>query len=147
MTIILAYNKIIKSVLAMILEIKRLLAKGEYRGNISFEIEPTKDSLLLPLCSFDGAISVNGEYEVFDDDEVELSLQLTYKLKGMCNYCLKEAEKTISFSTDMLFVTDKDDVDNYYYDGVRLDLSKAISDALCLSQPDLLLCDECENAK
>ncbi|MGN0805683.1 MAG: YceD family protein [Candidatus Coproplasma sp.] len=131
----------------MILEIKRLLAKGDYHGNISFEFVPEKEALLVPLCSFDGAVSFNGEYEIFDGDEVELRFEITYKLKGQCNYCLADAEKVIKFSSEVLFVTDKDDLDNYYYDGVRLDLSKAISDALLISQPDVLLCEGCADAK
>lgn len=131
----------------MVLEIKRLLAKGEYSGNISYEFTPQKENLLIPLCVFDGAVSFNGEYEIFDGDEVELRFEITYKLKGQCSYCLADAEKVIKFSSEVLFVTDKDDLDNYYYDGVRLDLSKAITDALLFSQPDVLLCDGCANAK
>lgn len=131
----------------MVLEIKRLLAKGEYIGNISFEFVPDKEALLIPLCSFDGAVSFDGEYEIFDGDEVELKFEITYKLKGQCNYCLSDAERVVKFSSEVLFVTDKDDLDNYYYDGVRLDLSKAISDALLISQPDVLLCEGCANAK
>lgn len=131
----------------MILEIKRLLAKGEYRGVVSFDFTPPHDSLLLPLCSFDGAVHFTGEYEVFDGDEVELAFEITYKLKGQCSYCLAEAQKVVNYSSEVLFVTDKNDVDNYYYDGVRLDISQAISDALYLSQPDVLLCGDCENAK
>ncbi|MGN0808106.1 MAG: YceD family protein [Candidatus Coproplasma sp.] len=131
----------------MVLEIKRLLAKGEYNGKISFDFVPEKEVLLVPLCSFDGAVSFVGEYEIFDGDEVELKFEITYKLKGQCNYCLEDAEKVINYSSEVLFVTDKDDLDNYYYDGVRLDLSKAISDALLMSQPDLLLCQACANAE
>ncbi len=131
----------------MVLEIKRLLAKGEYRGKISYEFTPEKDVLLIPLCSFVGPVSVCGEYEIFDGGEVELEFEITYKLKGQCSYCLAEAEKVIKFSSEVLFVTDKDDLDNYYYDGVRLDLSKAISDALLISQPEVLLCKGCADAK
>lgn len=131
----------------MVLEIKRLLSKGEYVGKISFEFIPQKEELLIPLCSFDGAVSFDGEYEIFDDDEVELRFEITYKLKGQCSYCLADAEKVIKFSSEVLFVTNKGDIDNYYYDGVRLDLSKAIGDALLFSQPDVLLCESCANAK
>lgn len=127
----------------MVLEIKRLLAKGEVRGEIAYEFKPEEDNLLIPLCAFDGAVSFNGTYEIFDGDEVEVAFTLTYKLKGQCSYCLNPAEKVISYSSEVLFVTDKDDLDNYYYDGVRLDLSKAVTDALLISQPDVLLCGAC----
>lgn len=127
----------------MVLEIKRLLAKGEYRGEIGYEFTPAEDNLLIPLCSFDGAVSVSGVYEILDGDEVEVQLTLSYRLKGQCSYCLGNAERVVKFTTELLFVTDKDDLDNYYYDGVRLDLSKAVTDALLLSQPDVLLCGAC----
>ncbi len=131
----------------MVLEIKRLLAKGEYRGEIEYEFTPSEDNLLIPLCRFDGAVSVSGVYEIQDGDEVEVRLTLSYRLKGQCSYCLGDAERTVKFTTELLFVTDKDDLDNYYYDGVRLDLSKAATDALLLSQPDVLLCGACGNGE
>lgn len=127
----------------MVLEIKRLLAKGEYRGGIAYEFVAGEDDLLIPLCSFDGAVSVEGAYEILEDGDVVVNLTLTYRLKGQCSYCLKDAERVVVYSTEALFVTDKDDLDNYYYDGVRLDLSKAVTDALLISQPDVLLCGAC----
>lgn len=129
----------------MVLEIKRLLSKGEYRGNFSFDYQPDEQALLVPLCRVEGAVKVEGEYEIFEDGEVEIALKLSYKLVGQCSYCLKDASSQIEFSSDVLFVTDDSDLDNYVYDGNRLDLSKAVNDAMLFSQPSVLLCKECES--
>lgn len=131
----------------MVLEIKRLLSKGEYSGNFSYEFLPQADSLLVPLCGVDGQVRVVGAYEVLDYGSVNVTFTLSYKLIGSCSYCLKEAVKEIEFSSDVLFVTDKDDLDNYYYDGNRLDLSKAVNDAMLFSQPSVLLCESCSAEK
>ncbi|MGN0803768.1 MAG: YceD family protein [Candidatus Coproplasma sp.] len=131
----------------MVLEIKRLLSKGEYSGNFSFDYQPDATNILIPLCNLEGGVKVEGDYEIFEDGEVEVTLRLSYKLVGQCSYCLKEASENIKFSSDVLFVTDKEDIDNYYYDGNRLDLSKAVNDAMLFSQPSVLLCSECSSEK
>lgn len=125
----------------MILEIKKLMAKGAYTGVFSFGYQPPQDLNLLPLTKIEGGVKVEGEYEIFEDDEVEVTLKISYKLVGQCSYCLADAEEQIEYSTEpLLFVTDKTDIDNYVYDGNRLDLSQAVLDALLFSQPEVLLC-------
>lgn len=127
----------------MILEIKKLMARGAYTGEFSFVYNPPQDAVLLPLCRIDGEVKVDGRYEIFEDDEVEVVLKIAYRLVGQCSYCLADAAKDIEYSTDaLLFVTDKGNYDDYVYDGVRLDMSQAVNDALLFSQPKVLLCRE-----
>ncbi len=131
----------------MILEIKKLLTKAEYTGKFEFGFQPEQDKLLIPLCRFEGGATVAGEYEIFDDDSVEVKFTLKYRIKGQCSYCLEDAEKEIEYNTDALFVTESDP-DNYVYDGFRLDLTDAVNDALLFSQPKVLLCrDDCKGVK
>ena len=128
----------------MILEIKKLMAKGAYTGEISFDYQPPQDLNLLPLCRIDGGVKLEGTYEIFDGGEVEVTLKLSYKLLGSCSYCLADAEEQIQYTTEpLLFVTDKNDEDNYVYDGNRLDLSQDVVDAMLFSQPEVLLCGSC----
>lgn len=132
----------------MILEIKKLMSRAAYTGDFSFEYQPPQDSIIIPLCRIEGGVTVSGEYEIFENDEVEVTLKLCYKLKGQCSYCLADAEKEIEYTSEtLLFVTDKDDSDNYVYDGNRLDLSQAVNDALLFSQPEVLLCTDCKGKK
>ncbi len=132
----------------MIIEIKKLLAKAQYNGEFSFEYEAPQTLVSVPLCRFDGAVKVFGSYEIYDDDSVGIDLHLAYLLKGQCSYCLEDAQKQVEYSSEILFVTDKDDCDNYVYDGHNIDLTKAVDDALLLSQPGVLLCKEgCQGIK
>ena len=132
----------------MIIEIKKLTARGKYEGEFSFEVTPSDDKLLIPLCSFDGALKVEGKYVIYDDDSVGVDFTLSYAIVGQCSYCLEEAREQIEYNAEVLFVADKDDNDNYYYDGVKIDLTSAVNDALLFSQPEVLLCKEgCQGIK
>lgn len=132
----------------MILEIKKLMARAAYTGDFSFEYQPPQDSMLIPLCRFKGGVKVSGSYEIFEDDEVEVTLTVVYGIVGQCSYCLADAEKSVESSAEVLFVTDKNDCDNYVYDGNRLDLSAAVNDLVLFSQPKVLLCKEdCKGLK
>jgi uncharacterized metal-binding protein YceD (DUF177 family) len=132
----------------MIIEVKKLNLRKQYEGNFSFDYTPQQDKVLLPLCSFDGNVKVEGEYVIYEDESVGVKFKITYTLKGQCSYCLEDAQKTIEFLSDVLYVRDKDDADNYYYDGIKIDLTTAVDDALLISQPDVLLCKEgCDGIK
>ncbi len=125
----------------MELEIKKLNALRKYLGEFSFDYIPPENLNLVPLCKISGAVKVFGEYEIFDDDSVEIKLTIGYCLKGQCSYCLIDAEQKIEFTSEILYLTEKDD-DNYYYDGNKLDLKSAVDDAILISQPNVLLCKE-----
>jgi len=127
----------------MILEIKRLLSKGEYKGEFSFEEEPPADCLMLPLCKIEGAVKICGSYEIFSEGEVEVKIKISYLLAGQCSYCLSEAKRLVEYSAEGLFVTENPEEEEYLYDGVRLNLTPLVRDAEVLSQPNVLLCADC----
>lgn len=132
----------------MIIEVKKLIAQKKYEGKFEYDYVPPQDKVLLPLCGFDGAVKVQGSYVIYDDDTVGVKFSVSYHLKGQCSYCLEAAYQCIDFSSDVLYVLDKEDADNYYYDGVRIDLKTAVDDALLISQPEVLLCKEgCDGIK
>ncbi len=132
----------------MVLVIRKLLSRGKFTGDFSFEFAPDKGCMLIPLCGFKDNVKVSGEYEIFDDDSVEVNFKLSYVLAGQCSYCLEETEREIVYSAEALFVKDSDDRDNYVYDGNRLDLTPAVTDALLFSQPKVLLCrEDCKGIK
>ena len=124
----------------MELEVKRLIAHGKYAGSFSFDYVSPENLCIVPLCRI-GDVKVEGEYEIFDDDCVEIKLTVKYLLTGQCSYCLNEAKKDISYLTEVLFVPEKDD-ENYYYDGNKINLKTAVDDAILMSQPHVLLCKE-----
>lgn len=132
----------------MIIEIKKLTARGKYEGDFSFEFTPSEDKLLIPMCAFVGTVKVEGSYEIYEDDSVGVDFTIKYGLEGQCSYCLEKAGKEVEYNSEVLFVADKGDNDNYYYDGIKIDLTAAVNDALLFSQPEVLLCKEgCQGIK
>lgn len=127
----------------MEIEVKKLSALRKYTGSFSFDYLPPADICMIPLCKVDD-VKVSGEYEIYDDDSVGVKLKVEYRITGKCSYCLADAEKQFDFSTEVLYVPEKDD-DNYYYDGIKIKLDSAVDDAILVSQPSVLLCsDDCK---
>ena len=89
----------------------------------------------------DGSVKVKGSYEIYEDDSVGVNFTVKYSIKGQCSYCLKDARAEVEEAFDILFVTE-DDLDNYRYDGINIDLKSAVDDAILFSQPNVLLCNE-----
>lgn len=125
----------------MEIEVRRLNALKKYEGQFEYEYEPPADSCLVPLCKIEGNVKVSGSYEIYEDDSVGVNLTVNYKISGQCSYCLNEAQKDISFTSDILFVTEEDD-ENYLYDGIKINLKSAVDDAILISQPNIILCRE-----
>ena len=129
----------------MIIEVKKLNALGKYTGNFDFGYVPPEDICIIPLCKVEGEVKVAGSYEIFEDDYgkicVEVTLKISYLLKGQCSYCLEDAQKQIEQETTVLFVPEQSD-DDYYYDGNKINLKTAVDDAILMSQPQILLCKE-----
>ncbi len=125
----------------MEIEVKKLIAAGKYTGDFEFEYIPLTNVSVVPLCKVEGAVRVKGNYDIYKDDSVGVNFTVDYKLSGQCSYCLEPAEKQITFVSDVLFVTENDD-ENYYYDGIKINLKAAVDDAILISQPAILLCKE-----
>ncbi|MDE6356324.1 MAG: DUF177 domain-containing protein [Clostridia bacterium] len=125
----------------MEIQVKKLNAAGKYSGDFEFEYTPQKDVSVVPMCKIEGAVSVKGSYEIYRDDSVGVNFTVDYRLSGKCSYCLEPAEKQITFVSDVLYVPENDD-ENYYYDGIKINLTSAVDDAILISQPAILLCKE-----
>ncbi len=123
----------------MEIDVKKLVATGKYCGDFSFDYDAPADLCVIPLCKIEGKVKIVGEYEIYDDDAVGVKFTVTYDLSGQCSYCLNDAKKQISFQSDVLFVPEKDE-ENYFYDGIKINLKTAVDDAILISQPNILLC-------
>lgn len=124
----------------MKIEVKKLNALGKYSGSFKFDYSPSEKMCVIPLCEVKDSVKVLGSYEIYKDDSVGVILTIEYDISGKCSYCLKEAEKSVVFTSEILFVTDDDD-ENYIYDGIKIDLTTAVNDAILISQPSVLLCE------
>lgn len=125
----------------MKIEVKKLSALNKLIGSFNFEYQPPDDICLIPLCNVCGKVKVEGSYEIFEDDSVSVDFTVKYVIAGQCSYCLKDASAAVEQAFEILFVTE-DDLDNYRYNGIYIDLKTAIDDAILFSQPKVLLCNE-----
>lgn len=123
----------------MKIDVKKLNAQGKYTGGFAFDYQPAEDACLVPLCKIDGSVRVEGDYEIYADDSVGVNLTVKYVIKGQCSYCLNAAVREVCKTFDLLFVTEQD-TDNYFYDGVSINLKTAADDAILFSQPNVVLC-------
>lgn len=125
----------------MIIEVRKLNALKKYEGDFSFDYNAPETLVAVPLFNFVGAVKVEGSYVINEDDSVDISLRLKFRLAGSCSYCLEHTEKDIEYSYDALFDTKESD-DAYVYNGINLDLTAAINDAILFSQPSIILCKD-----
>lgn len=125
----------------MEIDVRRLNALKKYEGTFEYDYEPALDSCLVPLCKIEGKVKVTGSYVIYEDDSVGVNLTVSYLLAGQCSYCLSDAEENVSFTQEILYLTEKDD-ENYFYDGIKINLKQAVDDAILISQPNVLLCKE-----
>lgn len=127
----------------MKIDIRNLNAKKQYSGEFSFDYSPSKELCIVPLCEIEGDVKVRGSYEIYEDNAVGVLFTIEYLLVGQCSYCLTATKKQITFESDILYVC-KQDNDDYYYDGNKIDLTTAVNDAILTSQPNVILCgDDC----
>ena len=125
----------------MIIEVRKLNALKKYEGVFSFEYDAPKTLIIVPLFDFVGTVKVEGSYVINEDDSVDVSFTIRFRLSGSCSYCLERAEKDIEYSYDALFETTESN-DAYVYNGINLDLTAAINDAILFSQPSIILCKD-----
>lgn len=127
----------------MKIEVRKLNALGKFTGDFGYSVQPSADMCLIPLCRIVGAVEVKGGYEIYEDDSVGVNFTVKFRIEGQCSYCLCDAFKEIEQAYDVLFVPE-DDPENYTYDGISIDLTTAVNDAILFSQPNILLCrDDC----
>ncbi len=79
---------------------------------------------------------------VFTNPNVEVSGEIVCDVSGSCDRCLAQTKKQFVLPFDQTFVKNGSDLDEYVYDGSRLDATKAVCDEIILSLPTLFLCRE-----
>ena len=131
----------------MIIDIRKLNAQKKYTGELVFDYEPSETLIDIPFVKFATPVKVEAEYELFEDDSLELKGKISFCLAGQCSRCLKETSMQVEGELDAYFEPRKDSED-YSYSNGRIDLREALEDAVMASMPFLLLCDEnCEGIR
>ena len=128
----------------MLIDIRKLNAQKKYEGSLEFDFDAPETLIQIPFVKFSLPVKVEFDYEIFEDDSVEIRGTVTYTLKGQCSRCLKDAEMQVEGELDAYFQTGRNCEDYSYSNGV-VDLRQAVEDAIMASMPFAISCgEECE---
>lgn len=125
----------------MTIDIRKLNAKKEYFGSMEFSYKAPEELIEIPFASFDGEVKVSFDYELYEDNSIEIKGKVAYRLVGQCSRCLKNACMQVEGELDAYFEPRKD-AEDYSYFGSIVDLSKAVDDAIMSSMPFILSCEK-----
>ena len=127
----------------MQIDIRKLNAQKKYVGSMEFECLLSEVFIQIPFVKFSGPVKVKFEYELYEDDSLEVQGTVSYALEGQCSRCLKEASMQVEGELSAYFQAGKD-VEDYGYKNGVVDLQQAVEDAVMASMPFILSCGECE---
>ena len=128
----------------MIIDVRKLNAQKKYTGSMEFEYSAPQELIEIPFVKFASPIKVGFEYELYEDDSLEIRGTVSYRLEGQCSRCLKDATKEVEGEIDAYFQPFKNGED-YSYSGGVIDLTQAIKEAVMASMPFALSCgDDCQ---
>ena len=128
----------------MQIDIRKLNAQKKYVGSMEFECSVDETFIPIPFVKFSGPVKVKFDYELYEDDSLEIQGTVSYGLVGECSRCLKETSMLIEGELSAYFQTGKNFEDYGYQNGI-VDLKKAVEEAVMASLPFTLSCgDGCE---
>lgn len=136
-------NILFKSTMQTI-DIRKLNALRRYSGDLCFDVEAPSELIGIPFVEFVGKVKAELHYDILEDDSVEVTGKVTYRLKGLCSRCLNETEHTFVGEVDAYFVKGLPKDDEYVYDRGVIDLTECVNDAIMFSVPSNFVCgDSC----
>ncbi len=128
----------------MIIDIRKLNAQKKYVGSMEFDFVAPETLIEIPFVSIPKPVKVVFEYELFEDDSLEIRGTVTYRLVGKCSRCLKDATQEVVGELNAYF-EDRKDYEDYGYTNGIVRLDNAVEDAIMASMPFVLSCGEsCE---
>lgn len=128
----------------MIIDVRKLNAQKKYAGSMEFEYSAPKELIEIPFVSFASSVKVRFDYELYEDDSLDIRGTVCYQLEGQCSRCLKDAKTEMKGELDAYFQPFKNGED-YSYSGGVIDLTQAINEAVMASMPFTLSCgDDCQ---
>ena len=127
----------------MQIDIRKLNAQKKYVGSMEFECFVAETFISIPFVKFRGPVKVKFDYELYEDDSLDVRGTVSYTLEGQCSRCLKETSVCVEGELSAYFQTGKDFEDYGYKNGI-VDMQQAVEDAVMASMPFILSCGECE---
>lgn len=131
----------------MIIDIRKLNAQKLYSGSMEFSYPAPTDLLTIPYVKFAEPVKVQFDYELFEDDALEIKGTVTYTLEGQCSKCLQDAREEVVGELEALFEP-KPDAEDYSYTNGIVQLKQAVDESIMASMPFTLSCGEkCESLR
>ena len=128
----------------MLIDIRKLNAQKKYEGRMEFIYSAPETFIEIPFVKFAAPVKIVFDYELYEDNSLEIRGTVSYVLEGQCSRCLKEASCEVEGELDAYFEPRKDYEDYGYTNGV-VNITQAVEDAIMASMPYVLSCGEdCE---
>ena len=124
-----------------IIDVRKLNAQKKYFGTMEFAYSAPETLIDIPFVRFAGPVKVRFDYELFEDDALEIRGEISFALEGQCSKCLKETKCEVQGELEALFEPVKEGEDYTYANGI-VDLTKALNDAIMASMPYTVSCGE-----
>ena len=125
------------------IDVRSSVAKKIYTGELRFGFEAEEGLLEIPYVSFASPLQAELNFEIFEDDSVEVKGRIAYTLKGLCSRCLCEAESEVVYDVQGVFVPSEPEDEEYSYKNGRVELEEFLRDSVMFSLPPRLLCVAC----
>ena len=128
----------------MVIDVRKLNAQKQYTGTMEFDYSAPENLIDIPFVKFSSLVKIRFEYELYEDNAMEIRGTVSFELEGQCSRCLKDAKTTVEGDLDALFEPTAQPED-YGYTGGIVRLEEAVEDAIMASMPFSLSCGEdCE---
>ena len=128
----------------MMIDVRKCNAEGKYTGTLDFEFEGDASLIDIPFVSFSTPVHAVLDYEIFEDNSVEVKGELSFTLEGACSRCLKPTKEHIVTEAEALFVPKggKAEEEDYTYRNGIVDLGEFLRDTVLFALPSALFCPE-----
>ncbi len=125
----------------MRIDIRKLNAQKQYTGSMEFEYSAPENLIDIPFVQFGAPVKVRFDYELYEDDSLEIRGTVRFQLVGQCSRCLKDATANVEGELDAYFQPFKE-CEDYSYVGGVVDVTQAVNEAIMASMPFTLSCGE-----
>ena len=126
------------------IDVRKCNAEGKYTGTLDFEFEGDASLIDIPFVSFSTPVHAVLDYEIFEDNSVEVKGELSFTLEGACSRCLKLTKEHVLTEAEALFVPKggKAEEEDYTYRNGIVDLGEFLRDTVLFALPSALFCAE-----
>ena len=126
------------------IDVRKCNAEGKYTETLDFEFEGDASLIDIPFVSFSTPVHAVLDYEIFEDNSVEVRGELSFTLEGACSRCLKPTKEHIVTEAEALFVPKggKAEEEDYTYRNGIVDLGEFLRDTVLFALPSALFCAE-----